>query len=315
MATDQHSPIPGGEIPPAGSDWRLVKLQGADGIAIAGEAHGPPGAPVVIFMHGGGQSRSAWRGAARAAARAGYLAVSIDLRGHGDSEWAPDGDYHYSAYVRDVGALLAGLGGRVALVGASLGGRVALLAAADFPDRIAAVALADTAPRINEAARAEMQLFFAAAQSGFANVEEAAAALQSLSGTRTSGSAEKLRAHLREQDGRLHWRWDPRFAEDRFLRSPDEIRVLEESARRIATPMLIMRAERSHVVAPEHLEGFRRLVPHAEIREAPGIGHMLTGDANDAYAPLIIDFLNRAFIAQPGALHQAPRRTVEVRRH
>ncbi|NDI01045.1 MAG: alpha/beta hydrolase, partial [Actinobacteria bacterium] len=44
-----------------------------------------------MLMHGGGQTRHAWGGAGAAFAHAGYRAVSVDLRGHSDSDWSPDG--------------------------------------------------------------------------------------------------------------------------------------------------------------------------------------------------------------------------------
>ena len=43
------------------------------------------------------------------------------------------------------------------------------------------------------------------------------------------------------------------------------------------------------------LDAFKRASPHIEARVAHGIGHMLTGDANDAYAPMILDFFKRTY--------------------
>ena len=47
----------------------------------------------VLFLHGGGQTRHAWGNTARAVAAAGWHAITMDLRGHGESERSPDGDY------------------------------------------------------------------------------------------------------------------------------------------------------------------------------------------------------------------------------
>ncbi len=272
-----------------------LKLAGADGLTLAVDSFGPLRGPPVLFLHGGGQSRSAWRGGAHAVAAAGYRALSLDLRGHGHSGWSPDGDYFFTTYARDLAAVIPQLGGNAALVGASLGGRVALMAAARWPDLVAAVALADVAPRIDESATGEMRAFFRSARKGFDSLEEAAAMLATLRETRTNQPLEKLRPLLREEEGRLYWRWDPAFADERFIGAPEELDMLENAARGVVAPMIMIRAQHSTVVHPEHLAQFHALVPHSEVAEAPGIGHMLTGDANDAYAPIILDFLRRHY--------------------
>ena len=73
-----------------------------DGLEMVADAFGDPGAPPVCFFHGGGQSRRSWAGSAIRAAQAGYYGLTFDLRGHGESGWASDGDYLLEAYGRDV---------------------------------------------------------------------------------------------------------------------------------------------------------------------------------------------------------------------
>jgi len=100
---------------------RIVRYQG-DGLELTGSAYGDPSAPPALFFHGGGQSRNAWLGSARTVAEAGYYGISFDLRGHGDSDWAADGDYLLDAFGRDVERLLTQFDQPVTLVGASRGG-------------------------------------------------------------------------------------------------------------------------------------------------------------------------------------------------
>src|SRR6266700_82250 len=47
----------------------------------------------------------------------GYRAIAADLRGHGDSDWAPDRDYSPAAIAHDVLRLIAWTGRKPALVG------------------------------------------------------------------------------------------------------------------------------------------------------------------------------------------------------
>jgi predicted alpha/beta-fold hydrolase len=107
---------------------RPLRLVGHGGLPLAADAWGDPSAPPVILLHGGGQTRHAWGDTARALAAESWYAVSLDLRGHGDSAWAPDGNYSVEAYVADVRACAASFATRPVLVGASLGGIAALLA-------------------------------------------------------------------------------------------------------------------------------------------------------------------------------------------
>src|SRR4051812_11480724 len=87
------------------------------GMRIAGDAYGDPGAPPVVFLHGGGQTRHAWGGSAAAVAEAGHLAISLDHRGHGDSAWHPGGDYSGDGFVADLRGVLRQIAGRPFLVG------------------------------------------------------------------------------------------------------------------------------------------------------------------------------------------------------
>ena len=69
----------------------------------AATASGEP----VILLHGGGQTRHSWGRAALELAARGYYVAAIDLRGHGDSDWAPDSNYSIDAQVGDVRAVIA----------------------------------------------------------------------------------------------------------------------------------------------------------------------------------------------------------------
>lgn len=83
-----------------------------------------------------GQTRRSWKRAAEAIAATGRRAVTLDLRGHGESEWSPDGDNSYARISADRIAVARELR-RPVLVGASLGGKIAL-AAAGYGEDVAA---------------------------------------------------------------------------------------------------------------------------------------------------------------------------------
>jgi pimeloyl-ACP methyl ester carboxylesterase len=107
---------------------RLVRFEGFERIHLVADVWGDDGDWPVLLMHGGGQTRHAWGNTAQTLASHGWRAVSLDLRGHGDSEWALNGDYSFTAFANDAIAVSDQLGRPPVLVGASLGGVSAIIA-------------------------------------------------------------------------------------------------------------------------------------------------------------------------------------------
>src|SRR5690349_1677822 len=132
---------------------RETTYQGA-GLRLAGESYGDESDPPVILLHGGGQTRHAWRTSARLLAEHGWQTHAIDLRGHGDSDWAPDGNYTIDAFAGDLKAVAGAMNQPPVAVGASLGGLTSLIAHADTEPAnslLAGLVLVDVAPRIEPA--------------------------------------------------------------------------------------------------------------------------------------------------------------------
>ncbi len=269
----------------------VVELPG-DGLTLRADAYGPPGAPPVLFFHGGGQSRRAWSGAASSIAAAGYRAYTVDLRGHGTSDWAADGDYLLDAFGRDVEVLLDFFDRPVTLVGASRGGQSALVGASRRPGKAALVMLADVAPLLRDEGIDDFREFFIASAAGFATVEAAADTLaEHLHLPRKSDVSGLVKTMRHGDDGRLYWQWDPLTVSPEFLHPPSEGLALEQAAARITDPVVLVRAELSTIVTDEGEALFRQLTPQLEVVLAKGVGHMVTGDRNDAFAETLLDYL------------------------
>jgi pimeloyl-ACP methyl ester carboxylesterase len=275
----------------------VVRLNGAGSVTLAADVEGPRSGPPVLLLHGGGQTRHAWRRARHALAEAGFLALAVDLRGHGDSDWATDGDYSHEAYADDLRAAARQLGRPVALIGASLGGVAAMLAAGESP-RVdcSALVLVDVTPRMSVAGRAHVLAFMGAHPDGFDSVEQAADAVAAYLPHRPRPSDPSgLRKNLRETaDGRLRWHWDPRFVTGRSPRRDDvAAERLEAAVRATGIPKLLVRGGASDLVSEEFAADFLALVPDAEYVNVPGAAHMVAGDDNDAFAASVVDFLRR----------------------
>ena len=136
-----------------------IEFKGHGGIDLVADTRGPVGAPTVVLLHGGGQTRFSWGGTAVTLAEQGYRSITVDARGHGESGWATDADYTLGAFARDVEVLLDQLRGGhgagampIHLVGASLGGLTSLLLLGELaPDAAQSLVLVDVVPDFAEA--------------------------------------------------------------------------------------------------------------------------------------------------------------------
>jgi len=285
---------------PAATDRRTVRLQ-ASGIELVADVYGAEGDPPVFLLHGGGQTRHAWGSAAGSFASAGRYALSFDLRGHGHSDWAPDGDYSFSRLADDIRALADGFDRPPALVGASLGGLASLIAVGMWGTDVASsLVLVDVAPRMEPEGRLNIQRFMWAGLRGFDSLDQAADSIAEFiphrpRPTNLSGLEKNLR---RRGDGRWYWHWDPRFISNREGVDGQEGLVHHDelcaAARAVTIPTLLVRGRMSDIVSDESVRELQELVPHAEVVDVAGAGHMVAGDKNDAFNAAVIDFVERA---------------------
>lgn len=265
------------------------------GVRLVGSATGPEDGIPLLFLHGGGQTHMSWRGALGEAARRGYRAIAIDLRGHGDSEWSPDG-YGTARFADDVAQVAAKLD-RPVLIGASLGGLAGLLATTDPRTNARGMILVDVSVRLETEGTDEIVRFMHSAPEGFASLDDAADAVSAYLPHRPrpvdhSGLARNLRLR---PDGRLYWHWDPAFIQGTAGR-PDQ-KSLDDAARKLAIPTLLVRGQLSRVLSHAGVEAFLELAPHAHFADIAGADHMVAGDANDAFSRVIFDFLDRNYRA------------------
>lgn len=280
-------------------------FKGASGNVLAADVFGEEGPPVLL-LHGGGQTRHAWKRTGEAIARSGRVAYAVDQRGHGDSEWIKSGAYDFADFAADARVLADTLaqrsGVRPVAVGASLGGIACLLAEGGLPRAghpvFSALVLVDITPRVDLDGVTRVQDFMRAhAKEGFASIAEAADAVAAYLPHRPRPrSHEGLKKNLRlHPDGRWRWHWDPRFLDGKRRIGPgaDHIeRDLVAAARRIAIPTLLVRGGSSELVREAHAKDFLNLVPHARYVDVSGARHMVAGDRNDQFTNAIQDFLS-----------------------
>ena len=280
---------------------------GSGGVRIAGDSWGDPNGPLVLLQHGGGQTRHAWKGAGETLGAAGYFAVAFDARGHGDSDWAPDGQYGQDVMVEDLECVVAALGNRrPVLVGASMGGGTSLVAVGEDRVDATALVLVDVGPHIEAEGVGKIQAFMTRKPEGFDSLEEVADAIASYQPHRTrprnvAGLAKNVRLGA---DGKYHWHWDPRFRAGRQVMDKRRER-LEACSRNLSLPTLLVRGGLSDLLSEEGAQTFLGLCPHSEYVNVTGAGHMVAGDRNDVFATAVIEFLMRKVPVGGSPVHPA----------
>lgn len=275
---------------------------GVDGVRIVADRLGDPLAPAVVFLHGGGQTRRSWGRAAAAVAERGWQAVTVDLRGHGESDWAKDGDYRVTSFAGDVLEVLRQLPPRPVLVGASLGGFTAMLLAGELsPATVRAVVLVDIVPNMDPSGATRIHGFMNDRMtSGFESLEEVADMIQEYNpNRRRPTNLDGLRTNLRRHGDRWYWHWDPKFIDGTSARPPIEVTEVDrlhaavEVILRTDVPMLLVRGQMSDLVTKERADEFLARFPEIDFVDVRGAGHMVAGDRNDLFAGAVVEFLDR----------------------
>lgn len=120
------------------------------GVVLHAARRGGPDAPSIVFANSLGTDARIWQGVL-AGLPDHYGTLVYDKRGHGLSD-SPEGPTSIADHAGDLLGLLDHFGiARFALVGLSVGGMVAQIVAAEHPERVVALVLCDTAPKIGEA--------------------------------------------------------------------------------------------------------------------------------------------------------------------
>ncbi len=230
------------------------------------------------------------------------------MRGHGESDWSPDGDYRVASFAADVREILAQLPPRPVLVGASLGGITAMLLAGELARGIAsAVVLVDIVPDMDPTGAERIHAFMADKMvDGFASLDEVADMIAEYNPHRPKPTdLDGLRKNLRHKGGRWYWHWDPRFIDGTAPHPPMEVTDtdrLHAAVGRIVddgVPVLLVRGQVSDLVSRDRAAAFLSRFPQIDFVDVDGAGHMVAGDRNDLFADAVLSFLTRREVAKP----------------
>ncbi len=235
------------------------RIEGAHGLMLHVLEWSQEGTPLVL-LHGGGNEAHLWDEFAPCIA-AHYRVLAVDQRGHGDSDWDPQGRYDSDSMADDLEQVLDGFGiERFVLVGFSMGGRAGMIFAGRHPNRLAGLVLVDIGPELDARGRIRIGSEMTDQRAPvFQSIEEYA---RLLARNYPAGSPEALQRMakygLRKRtDGRFELKSDPKLRSDRG--DPEAARAQEaaltermwDALAKLPCPTLVVRGAASDILSPE----------------------------------------------------------------
>jgi len=258
----------------AGPASRFVDLPG--GLHVHYEDEGDPSLPLVVLLHGYGDSYTSWDGWA-SALKDKFHIIRLDLPGHGLTR-APD-DYRLTGdgLADLVDAFAAALNlPKFAAAGNSMGGGVAWQLALRHPERIDALILVDAAGFPNEKPPAKIPLAFRILQYRLGR-----AFLQSIDNRPLI--EEGLKTDVYDKSV-ITPAFVDRWAE--FQRAPGHRAILmavgpaafgrasADALHAISVPTLVLQGENDVLVEPASASKFAAAIPGATLILYPHVGHL-----------------------------------------
>jgi len=276
----------------------VTKFHTPHGLRLAADVQGDGRRGSVILAHGGGQTRHSWASTATRLAQLGWKTISLDLRGHGESDWDADGDYQMPRFAEDLIAVADTLPEKPALIGASLGGIAGMTVETMVaPGTFSSLTLVDIIPKSDPAGVDKIMGFMGAnLEQGFDSLEAAADSIAAyLPHRKRPSDLSGLQKNLRlGEDGRYRWHWDPRFVTGMGERRGSEAMLdFEARCADIEIPVHLIRGRMSELVSLEAAKEFVATLKHGAFTDVADAGHMVAGDRNDIFLDAVIGFLDK----------------------
>jgi pimeloyl-ACP methyl ester carboxylesterase len=256
-------------------------------------AWGNPADPIILMLHGGSQQAHSWDFVSLPLSEH-YHVLALDQRGHGDSDWAADGDYSIEAHQRDIDGFVETLGlDGFHLIGHSMGGRNSYVWASRHPGKLKSLVIVDTGPEAQPRGRNRIQSFRELPDE-LDTFEEFASRVQEYTGRSREQTLGALKYSIRQRsDGKWTWKYD------KLLRTPGQRAPqwaperLWEAVARITCPTLVVRGGDSDIFAEETMRKMQEVIPDCAIVTVPRAGHLVAGDNPADFLVAVHELLRR----------------------
>lgn len=243
----------------------------------------------VLLLHGGSAHAHWWTFVAPALVHH-HRVLAVDLRGHGDSEWAEPPDYAIATHAADIVALAAALDlDQLRLVGHSLGGLVAIASAAALASRLAALVIVDTAGRLGARSMRYLNALSHWPHPTYASRAEGVRRFRLLPSVHAAATAvrEHVAAHALRDTG--DGTWTLKF--DRRALALGQAIDLIAQLKAVEVPTLIVRGALSPHVSPNMLNELHAMLRRGSVAEIAEAHHHVMLDAPDELGRVLADFL------------------------
>ena len=253
---------------------------------------GASSAPPLLCLHGITQTAHSWDEVAAELSN-DYRVLCFDQRGHGDSDWAPDGDYTRQTQAADISAITDELGlTHFILAGMSMGGINSITFAARHPHKVRALIVVDVSPEI-QARGVENIRSFIQAPDELDSFEEFVQRAHQFNPRR---SLENIRSRLSYNlkqlpSGKWTWKYDKalRAGERGFQASA--LLNLWDDVRAIRCPTLIIRGGESDILSGDSAQKLQAEIPGCRLAVVEGAGHSVMGDNPASFVAAAREFL------------------------
>ena len=242
---------------------------------------GNPEQPPFLFLHGGGLTAHSWD-LVCLALRQDYHCIALDLRGHGDSEWSPGGDYGVASLAADVEGFVEQLGWeRFVLMGMSMGGLTSIKFCERNVERLRGLVIVDVGPEV-ERPGAHRIREFTSRDEALGSVEEFVERAMEFNPRRDPRLLRRSLLHNLRQlpDGQWTWKTDRRHRGDPelFDKMVESHRALWDVVPGITCPTLVVRGSESDVFTDEQADRLTSTLPKGRRVTVPNAGHTVQGD-------------------------------------
>ena len=252
---------------------------------------GNPHLPDLLFLHGTAQQGHSWDFSALALHNR-FHCMALDQRGHGDSEWDPDGNYGAPTYVPDVEAFVDTVGLEdFVMVGHSMGGRNAYTYTSGHPDKVRALIVVDAGPRMEEPGGARVRNFMDG-QREFDTYEDLVERVHSYLPGRPIEQLRGSLTHTTRQfpNGKWSWKYDPNIR--RPVNGPNDSEdVRWEILSKITCPTLYVIGGDSEMLTPPSIKRMLEVIPGSKAETVERAGHLVQGDNPSGFHAAVSPFL------------------------
>ena len=254
---------------------------------------GTEGKPALILVHGGLDHARNWDWVAKAL-REDFHVYALDLRGHGNSAWAPGALYSIAEHILDLSSMADVINQfPVRIIGHSLGAITTLLYAGVYPERVAKVVaieglglpLQEARFSAPERIRRWIEKVRAAenrTQHSYPNLEAAVARMKEANPFLSDEVAEHLTLHGTNwnADGSIIWKFD-NYAR-LFPPYGANLQEAAEILRQITCPVLLFWGRQSFAKDPD-TDPLAQEIAHRRVVKVDQAGHWLHHDQLDIF--------------------------------